>query len=201
MTLLSLLFILSFVDLGRAAPVHPEKADAGGSFDTLSLLLLINIVWNIAGYISDSRHFYALVRLSSWQLEAWRRWRRQMKAFLSTVLIIYTIQETIRFQPEEGICNDEEDLLRMNPDIGGIGTRIGIYMGFLSPILIALIGHYHATESSAKDICGALCASKSSLHVSACTDLTLVSQCISSRQLCQSRWQSESVRKLGCWHV
>lgn len=45
-----------------------------------------------------------------------------------------------------------EDKLEINPDIGGVGVRAGLYITVGLAMFLLLIGHFHKEESGAKEI-------------------------------------------------
>lgn len=73
---------------------------------------------------------------------------------LSLIAVIFKVKDA-----ERRIDECPEDDFEINPDIGGIGVLLGLFLPCLVLLLVLVSGHFKAETSGAKELCMAQCAS------------------------------------------
>lgn len=71
--------------------------------------------------------------------------------------IVAVVIVPIRVNSSVQTCSEENS--EVNPDIGGIGVLIGLFLPCVILLLVLLSGHFTAETSGAKELCMAQCAS------------------------------------------
>jgi len=85
----------------------------------------------------------------------------------------------------------------INPDVGGIGVLLGLFLPCLVLLLVLILGHFTAHTSGAKELCMAQCASKLRRNLKAIVGLTWHRLALSHDQSCQGE---ERTKLSGACH-
>ena len=82
----------------------------------------------------------------------------------------------------EGCLQENNEI---NPDVGGIGVLLGLFLPCLVLLVVLILGHFTVHTSGAKELCMAQCASKLRRELEAILDLTQHRLAVSHHQSCQ----------------
>ena len=74
---------------------------------------------------------------------------------LISLILVITAQRSDR----NGLTGCSEEDLRINPDLGGIGVLLGMFLPCIVLLLVLVSGHWNASTFGAKELCMAQLAS------------------------------------------
>lgn len=163
-------FRLGKVNSAIRDPVNTEKssnADRGleeflSGFAVLAILTILSIyVWEclLAKTRSPLRSLRAL-----WQ-NCGPLMLRVPSAILGALAVLELAQSTPTTTPEAYSPCVSDPPISMNPDIGGLGTRVGLYISDSMAVAHALLGHFHTETSGTKQLCSAQVLSEQGAYV------------------------------------
>ena len=85
----------------------------------------------------------------------------------------------------------------INPDVGGIGVLLGLFLPCLVLLLVLILGHFTAHTSGAKELCIAQFASKLRRAMKRISGLTQHRLVLSHNQSCQG---DEKIERSRAWY-
>ncbi|KAF2490848.1 hypothetical protein BU16DRAFT_595446 [Lophium mytilinum] len=94
-----------------------------------------------------------------------RRYFRRSLKWLPAISVVLSIAlvVVVAIQRRTSTIECSENELQINPDIGGIGVLLGLFLSCLCLLLVLLSGHFEAKTSGAKELCIAQLANLSYL--------------------------------------
>jgi hypothetical protein len=73
------------------------------------------------------------------------------------IAVVATVVVSIRAGSSETCLEDDNTV---NPDVGGIGVLLSLFLPCLVLVIVLLLGHFTAENTGPKELCMAQCASK-----------------------------------------
>jgi len=87
------------------------------------------------------------------------RFLRIGPAICLILAVVATVLAPLHSKTSIETCPEDEKTI--NPDVGGIGVLLGLFLPCLVLLLVLLSGHFTSGTSGAKELCMAQCASRS----------------------------------------
>jgi len=100
----------------------------------------------------------------------------------SALAIIALVLVLLPSNSRSEACSPENH--EINPDVGGIGVLLGLFLPCLVLLVVLFLGHFTAHSSGAKELCMGQCASKLRRNLKAIPGLTQDRLALSHDQSC-----------------